>query len=255
MEGWVRVWRRPFLCCRLVAGVREVWPPPGGCRRKLLGFRLCSTPWAAKASLHSSGICCMCWAALRLSRRCVRPTGVAGVCCTAARRWVVRGVLLGEVGSPGVVVVYGRVHSCWCDVHRPALRWEEVIPQPSCPLLPCAWLVRDSRRACAAGRRHCRSCGRVRLRALGGFPRVAQGRCGGHCRLRAQGPRVPPGPPSQCGWRAAVVRPAQAPGSGGSRCSITLLWSSARPWAPRVWLAPLPGPSRIPYAGEEGQVG
>ena len=177
------------------------------------------------------------------------------MCCAAARRWVVRTVLLGEFGSPGVVMVYGRLRSRWCDVHRPAPRWEEVTPQPSCRLLPCAWPLRDSRRACAAVRCRCRSCGRVRLRALGGFPRVAQGRCGGQWRFRAKGPHVPPGPPSQCGWRAAVVRPAPVPGSGGSRCSITLPWSSAQPWAPRVWLAPLPGPSRIRYAGEEGQVG
>ena len=177
------------------------------------------------------------------------------MCCAAARRCVVRGGLLGEVCSSGVVVVYGRVRSRWCDVHRQVLRWEEVIPQPSCCLLPCAWPVQDSRCACAAVRRRCKSRGRVRLRALGGFARVAQGRCGGHGRFRAQGQRVLPGPPSYCGWRAAVVCPAPAPGSGGSRCSITLPWSSARPWAPRVWLAPFPGPSRIRYAGEEGQVG
>ena len=176
------------------------------------------------------------------------------MCCAAARRWVVQGVLLGEVGSPGGVVVYGRVRSCLCDVNRPALWLEEVIPQPSCRLLPCAWPVRDSRRACAAVRRCCRSCGRLRLRSLGGFPRIAQGRCGGQCRFRAQGPRVPPGPPSQCEWRLAVARLAPAPGPGGSRCSITLPWSLDRPWAPRVWLAPLPCPSRIRYASEEGQV-
>ena len=60
VEGRVRVWRRPFLCCRQVAGVREAWPPPGGCRRKSWGFRSCSTPRAAKASPHSPGICYMC---------------------------------------------------------------------------------------------------------------------------------------------------------------------------------------------------
>ena len=38
-------------------------------------------------------------------------------------------------------------------------------------------------------------------------------------------------------------------------CSITFPWSLARPWVPRVWLAPLPGPLRIRLAGEEGQVG
>ena len=106
-------------------------------------------------------------------------TDIARVCCTAVRRWVVQGVLLGEVALPGVVVVYGRVRSSWCDVHQPALWWEEVTPQPLCRLLPCAWPVRDSRRACAAVRRRCRSCGWVRLRVLGGVPRVAEGRCGG----------------------------------------------------------------------------
>ena len=60
VEERVRMWHRPFLCCRRVAGVREAWPPPGGCRRKSLGFCSWSTPRAAKASLYSSGICCMC---------------------------------------------------------------------------------------------------------------------------------------------------------------------------------------------------
>ena len=78
-----------------------------------------------------------------------------------------RGVLLGGVGSPGVVAVYGRVRSGWCDGHRPAPRSEEASPQLSCHLLPCAWLARDSCRACVAVRRRCRSCGRVRLRVLG----------------------------------------------------------------------------------------
>ena len=178
------------------------------------------------------------------------------MCCVAVRRWVVQGVLSGEVGLPVVVVLYGRVRSRWCDFHRSALQWEEVTPHPpSCGLLPCAWLVRDTRRACAGVCRRCRSCGWVRLRVLGNFPRVAQGRCGGYSRFRAQGPCVPPGPPSQCGWRAVVAHPAPAAGSGGSWCSTTIPWSSARPWAPRVWLAPLPGLSRIRYAGEEGQVG
>ena len=37
-------------------------------------------------------------------------------------------------------------------------------------------------------------------------------------------------------------------------CSITFAWSSARPWVPRVWLAPWPGPLRVRFAGEDGQV-
>ena len=77
------------------------------------------------------------------------------------------GVLLGGVGSPGVVAVYGRMRSCWCDVHRPAPWWEEASPQPSCGLLPCAWPPRNSCRACVAVCRRCGSCGRVRLRVLG----------------------------------------------------------------------------------------
>ena len=31
VEGQIRVGRRLFLCCRRVAGLREAWPPPGGC--------------------------------------------------------------------------------------------------------------------------------------------------------------------------------------------------------------------------------
>ena len=78
-----------------------------------------------------------------------------------------KGILLGGVGSTGVVAVYGRVLSRWCDVHQPAPRWEEVSPQPSCRPLLCAWPARDSCRACVAMRRRCMSCGRVRLRVLG----------------------------------------------------------------------------------------
>ena len=29
LGGRVLAWRRPFLCCRRVAGVREAWPRPG----------------------------------------------------------------------------------------------------------------------------------------------------------------------------------------------------------------------------------
>ena len=35
-------------------------------------------------------------------------------------------------------------------------------------------------------------------------------------------------------------------------CSITFSWSSARPWVPRVWPAPLPGPLWIRLKGQEG---
>ena len=84
VEGQVRVGRRPFLCRRRVAGLREAWPPPGGCGRSSLGFCSCSTPRAAKASLYSLSVRCTCRAGRRLSRRCARPTGVGGVCCAAA---------------------------------------------------------------------------------------------------------------------------------------------------------------------------
>ena len=89
--------------------------------------------------------------------------------CVAQPRAVglYKGVLSGGVGSPRVVAVYGRVRSRRCSVHRPAPRWEEASPQPSCRLLPCAWPARDSCRACVAVRRRCGSCGRVRLRVLG----------------------------------------------------------------------------------------
>ena len=188
-------------------------------------------------------------------RPCVRPSGVAGVYCAAVRRLVLQGVLLGGVGPAGVVVVYGRARSRRLDAHWPALCWEGVTPQSSCRSLSCAWPAGDSRRARAALHRRGRSCGRAWLRVLSGVPSVAPGRRGGHGGFCAQGPGVLPGALPQCGWRAAVICPAPAPRSGGAPCSTTPPWSLARPRAPRVWLAPLPGPSRIRYAGEEGQVG
>ena len=36
--GRDRVWRRPFFCCRRVAGVPEAWPPPGGLYEEVVGF-------------------------------------------------------------------------------------------------------------------------------------------------------------------------------------------------------------------------
>ena len=89
VEGQVRAGRRTSLRRRQVAGVREAWPPPRGCRMNSLGFCSSSTPWAAKASPYCDH--CTCRAGRRLSRRCARPTGVGGVCCTAALCRVVRG--------------------------------------------------------------------------------------------------------------------------------------------------------------------
>ena len=121
---------QPFHYCRRVAEVREVRPSSGGCGKRSLGSYLCPTPWAAKASLHSLGVRCACWAGGRHPRWCVRPTGGAVACCAAARCWVVRGVVLGEVCPVGVVVVRGRPRCRWRDGHRPALWWEEAVPGP-----------------------------------------------------------------------------------------------------------------------------
>ena len=129
--GWqYRVWRCPFPYCRRVAEVREVRPLSGGCGKRSLGSYLCPTPWAAKASLHSLGVRCACWAGGCRPCWCVRPTGGAVACCAAARCWVVRGVVLGEVCPVGVVVVRGRPRCRWRDGHRPALWWEEAVLGP-----------------------------------------------------------------------------------------------------------------------------
>ena len=123
-------WRCSFPYCRRVAEVREVRPSSGGCGKRSLGSYLCPTPCAAKATLHSLDVRCACWAGGRCPRWCVRPTGSAVACCAAARCWVVRGVVLGEVCPVGVVVVRGRPRCRWRDGHRPALWWEEAVPGP-----------------------------------------------------------------------------------------------------------------------------
>ena len=81
------------------------------------------------------------------------PTGVpdrqALVECVARSRVVgwYEGVLLGKVGSFGVVAVDGWFRSRWCDASRQVLRREEVVPGPPRPLLTCGWPVCDSHRA------------------------------------------------------------------------------------------------------------
>ena len=170
----------PFPCCRRVAGVREVRPPSGQCGKRSLGSSLCPTPWAAKASLHSLGVRLVCRAGGRRPRWCVRSTGGAVACCAAARCWVVRGILLGEVCPVGVVVVRRRPRCRWRDGHRPVLWREEAVPGPPRRFFPVRGRCWDSCGARAAVRRRCRSCGRPRVRALGGYPHVVQGRCGGH---------------------------------------------------------------------------
>ena len=120
----------PFPCCRRVAGVREVRPPSGGCGKRSLGSNLCPTPWGARASLHSLGVRCACWAGGRRPRWCVRSTGGAVACCAAARCSVVRGVVLGEVCPVGVVVVRGRPCCRWRDGHRPVCWREEAVLGP-----------------------------------------------------------------------------------------------------------------------------
>ena len=49
------------------------------------------------------------------------------------------GVLLGKVGSPGVVMVDSRFSSRWFDAPRWVLQREEMIPGPSYRPLPCGW--------------------------------------------------------------------------------------------------------------------
>ena len=179
MERQVRVCCRPFLCCRRVAGSGKRGPRPrdvGGGRWVFVRvrhhglLRLASTLWVLVA---------------RAGQVDVFPAGVpdrqALLECFARPRvvGVYEGVLLGEVGLPGVVVVHGQLSSRWCDAHCQVLWWEEVI------LL--AALFSPPLRMARAGlvsrvlveRRRCRYCGRLRLRALGGSPHVAQGRCRG----------------------------------------------------------------------------
>ena len=92
------------------------------------------------------------------------PDRQALVECLARSRSVglYEGVLLGKVGSPKVVAVYGPFRSRWFDAPRRFLWREEVIPGPPYRLLPCGWPVRDSRHSCVAVRRRCSAGGWLR---------------------------------------------------------------------------------------------
>ena len=98
----------PFLVAGGSLGSGKCGPRPAEYGERSLGLYLCPTPWAAKASLHSLGVRRACRADGRRPRWCVRSTGGAVACFAAARCWVVRGVLLGEVCPAEVVVVRGR---------------------------------------------------------------------------------------------------------------------------------------------------
>ena len=115
MEGQVQVWPCPFLCRRRVAGVRGAWPLPRECGKNSLSGSSCLTSWAAKASPYLFGVRCMRQAGRRVSCRRARPPASVG--CVAWSRFVgmYEGVLLGKVGSPGVVVVDGWFRSRWID--------------------------------------------------------------------------------------------------------------------------------------------
>ena len=121
-----------------------------------------------------------------------------------------------------------------------------------CRTVRCCWGVL---RSCVPPGRRGRTCRQARLRAPGGRP---MRRTGAPWRLlKFACTRAGHAPRVAASVRTAGCRhsPSPVPGSGGVRCSTTPTWSSARPRAPRVWLAPLPGPSRTRYVGEEGQVG
>ena len=172
MEGRVWAWCRLFRCCRQVAGPGNRGPCPGDVGGSQWAFvraryhRLLRLAPILRVSVA------------RVGQVAVVPVGVSDrqalSGCVAQQRVVglYKGVLSGGVGSPGVVVVYGRVRSRWCDVHQLAPWWEEASLQPSCCLLPCTRPARDSCRACVAVCCRCGSCGRVRLR-VPGFPHAS----------------------------------------------------------------------------------
>ena len=153
-----RVGPRPFLCRGRVAGSGEPGPRPGDvggiCRvfvrvrhHGRLGLGWVSSACAGQVDAFPAGV----------------SDGQVLVECVARSRFVgwYKGVLLGKVGLPGVVVVDGRSRSRWFDAPRRVIRREEVIPGPLYRLLPCGGPVRDSRRVCAAVRRRCSAGGRL----------------------------------------------------------------------------------------------
>ena len=100
-------------------------------------LRLASTHWVSVARAGQVDIFPAGVPDRRALLECVARPRVVGL---------YEGVLLGKVGSPGVVAVDSPLCSRWCDVHRRAPRWQKVIPRPPCRLLPCVWPVQDSRR-------------------------------------------------------------------------------------------------------------
>ena len=110
-------------------------------------------------------------------------------------------------------------------------------------------------RGCVPPVRRGRTCRQARLRVLGGRPMRRTGapwgllkfactRAGRAARVsasvRTAGCRQSPSASARIRWRALFDNTPVVIG---------------RPLPPRVWLAPLPGPSRTRYVGEEGQVG
>ena len=126
----------------VIVRVRHHWP------LRLAHIRCVSVACAGQVDAFPAGV----------------PDRQALVECVARSRFVglYEGVLLGKVGSPGVVAVDGRFRSRWLDAPHRVLQREEVIPGPPYRLLPCGWPVRDSRRACVAVRCRCSANGRLR---------------------------------------------------------------------------------------------
>ena len=104
MERRVRVWRRPFLCCRRVAGVREAWPRPGD----IGGSR-----WVFVRVRHH-GLLRLA-STLRVSVACVGQVGIFPVGVSD------RQALLGCVARPRVAGLYEG--SFWARLARPGSPW------------------------------------------------------------------------------------------------------------------------------------